>query len=156
MKNRCADLGGECAHTQISHVLAITLNHRSKKMKSTKVQNPRRTSCTNNEWLLATPCDLDVPPGQFSLLRMLAALVCLVWGKAETATRLSRTILHDALNGQTATSNPNSRQLHLTHVPHVDIVGHALYNIHGWRGGGGGGGGGLGHETILYMHTLYN
>ena len=89
----------------------------------------------NNEWLLATPCGVAVLPGQFSLLRRLAASVCLVWGKAEPATCPSRTILHDVLNGQTATSNPNSRQLHLTHVPKVDIVGHAPYNIHGWRGG---------------------
>ena len=43
--------------------------------------------------------------GQFSLLRGLAALVCLVWGKIEPATRPSRTILHDALNGQTASSH---------------------------------------------------
>ena len=89
-------------------------------------------------------------PGQFSLLRGLAVLVCLVWGKAEPATRPSRTILHSALNGQTATSNLNSRQLCLTHVPHVDTVGHALHNIHGWRGGGGGGG----WVTKLYAHAL--
>ena len=74
-------------------------------------------------------------PGQLSLLRGLAASVWLVWGKAEPATCPSRTILHDVLNRQTATSNPNSRQLHLTHVPHMDVVGHAPYNIHGWRGG---------------------
>ena len=59
----------------------------------------------------------------------------LSWGKVEPATRPSKTILHDALNGQTATGNPNSRQLRLTHVAYVDIVGHALYNIHGWQGG---------------------
>ena len=100
----------------------------------------------NNEWLLATPRGIAVLHGQFLLLRGLAALVCLVWGKAEPATCPSRTILHDALNGQTATSNPNSRQLHLTHVPHVDIVGHALYNIHGWRGG---------WVTKLYGCTLF-
>ena len=36
--------------------------------------------------------------GQLSLLRRLAASVFLVWSKAELAIRLSRTILHDALN----------------------------------------------------------
>ena len=84
---------------------------------------------------MATPRGVAVLPGQFSLLRRLAASVCLVWGKAEPATCPSRTILHDVLNGQTATSNPNSRHLHLTHMPHVDIVDHASCNIHGWQGG---------------------
>ena len=97
----------------------------------------------NNKWLLATPHGVAVLPGQYLLLRGLAALVCLVWGKAEPATRLSRTILHGALNGQTVTRNPNSRQLHLTHVLYMDIVGHS------WLAGG------LGHETIC-MHTIYN
>ena len=102
----------------------------------------------NNEWLLATPRGVAVLPGQFSLLHGLAPSVCLVWGKAEPATRPSRTIPYDALNRQTATSNPNNRHLCLTHVPHVDIVGHAQYNIHGWRGGGEGGSGN-------YMHAYY-
>ena len=38
-------------------------------------------------------------PGQYLLLRRLAA-ACIGWGKAEPAIRPSRTILHDALNGQ--------------------------------------------------------
>ena len=104
------------------------------------------TYWANNEWLLATPHGVAVLPSLFSLLRGLAASVCLVWGKAEPAIRPSRTILHDVLNGQTATSNQNSRQLPLTHVAHVDIVGHALYNIHGWREG---------WVTKLYACTLF-
>ena len=32
-------------------------------------------------------------------------ILCLVWGKAEPAIRPFRTILHDALNGQTASSD---------------------------------------------------
>ena len=43
---------------------------------------------------------MAVLSGKFSLLRGLAASVRLVWGKAEPATRPSRTILHDALNGK--------------------------------------------------------
>ena len=35
-----------------------------------------------------------------------ASVLCLVWGKAEPAIRPSGTILHDALNGQTASSDP--------------------------------------------------
>ena len=72
--------------------------------------------------------------------------VCLVWGKAEPATRPSRTILHGMLNGQRATSNQNSRQLRLTHVPYMDIVGPALYNIHGWRG--------VGSQNYMHMYYL--
>ena len=48
-------------------------------MKSTKVLNPRRIPLSyiaNNERLLATPRDVAVFPGQFSLPRGLAASVC--------------------------------------------------------------------------------
>ena len=47
-------------------------------MKSTKVQN-LGAYYTYNARLLATPGSVAVLPGQFSLLRGLAALVCLVW-----------------------------------------------------------------------------
>ena len=76
-----------------------------KRMKSTKVQNPRRIPRIK-PMLLATPRGVAVLlPGQFSLLRGLAALVCLVWDKIEPVIRPSRTILHDALNGKTASSH---------------------------------------------------
>ena len=70
----------------------------AQKMKSTKVQNPRCVPHIkpNNARLLATHRGAAVLPGQYSLLRRLAA-TCIVWGKAEPAIR---TILHDALNGQ--------------------------------------------------------
>ena len=133
-KPLCRSWGRMCTHTNFS-CSTNNFEPQIKKMKSTKVQNPRRTSRTNNEWLLAMPRGVAVLPGQFLLLCWLAASVCLVWGKAEPATCPSTTILYGALNGKTATSNQNSRQLRLTHLPHVDIVGHALYNIHGWQGG---------------------
>ena len=72
-------------------------------MKSTKVQNPRRIPRSKpiNARLFAAPRGIAVLSfGQFSLLRKLAASVRLVWGKAEPATRPSRTILHDTLNSQ--------------------------------------------------------
>ena len=71
-------------------------------MKSNNVQDPRRKHTAyqaNNAGLLATPHGVVV----FTLA--LAASVCLVWGEAEPATLPLRTILHDALNGQTASSN---------------------------------------------------
>ena len=72
-------------------------------MKSTiKSAKPSaHTAYQANNAQLATP--RGHPGGsQFSLLRGLApALVCLVWGTAEPAiNRPSKTILHDALNGQ--------------------------------------------------------
>ena len=86
-------------------------------MKSTKVQKPRRIPHIKpiniNAQLLAAPRCVAVLPGQFSLLCGLAALVCLVWGKAERATHPSRTILHDALNGKTASSNCSCFMPHL-------------------------------------------
>ena len=68
-------------------------------MKSTKVQNPR--------WVYKPIMRVYWPhiavqlyfPGQYLLLRRLAAS-CIVWGKAESASRPSRTILRDALSGQ--------------------------------------------------------
>ena len=56
--------------------------------------------------LLATPRGVAVLPRQLSLLRGLAASVCLVWGKAEPTIRPSRTILHDALNEQAMCCSP--------------------------------------------------
>ena len=50
--------------------------------------------------LFTTPHSIAVLSGQFSLLRELAASVRLIWGKAEPATRPSRTILHDTMNSQ--------------------------------------------------------
>ena len=66
-------------------------------MKSTKVQSPRCIPrikpIMRAYW---PPIAVQLIPGQYSLLRRLAAS-CIVWGKAEPAIR---TILHDALNGQ--------------------------------------------------------
>ena len=74
-------------------------------MKSTKVKNPRCIPrikpIMRAYW---PPIALQLLPGQYSLLRKLAAS-CIVCDKAEPAIR---TILHDALNGQ-----------------YVDFVGHA-------------------------------
>ena len=66
-------------------------------MKSTKVQNPRciQRIQANNARLLATHCGAAVLPW---------SVPCIVWGKAEPAIRPSRTILHDALNGQNCNS----------------------------------------------------
>ena len=61
------------------------------------MQNPRR-----NAPLIATPCGVAVL-GQLSLLRGLATLV---WAKPDLLyTRTSKTILHDALNGRSTSSN---------------------------------------------------
>ena len=43
-------------------------------------------------------------------------VVCLVWGKIEPATGPSRTILYDALNGQTASSH---RSRFMPHLPNA-------------------------------------
>ena len=82
-------------------------------MKSTKVQNPRCIPrikpIIRAYW---PPIALKVLPGQYSLLRRLAAS-CIVWDKAEPAIR---TILHDALNGR---------------VAYVDFNGHAHSRLPG-------------------------
>ena len=68
-------------------------------MKSTKVQNPR---CVYKPIMRVYWPRVVVQlyfPGQYLLLRRLAA-ACIGLGKAEPAIRPSRTILHDALNGQ--------------------------------------------------------
>ena len=57
------------------------------------------------KYLLATPSGVEVHPGQLLLLRGLAVSICLVWGKAEPTIRPFRTILHYALNEQTASSD---------------------------------------------------
>ena len=70
-------------------------------MKSTKVQNPRCIPrikpIMRAYW---PPIAVQLLPGQYSLLRRLAAS-CIVWDKAEPAIR---TIPHDALNGRWCTS----------------------------------------------------
>ena len=74
-------------------------------MKSTEVQNPwcipRIKPIMRAYW---PPIAVQLLPGQYSLLRRLAAS-CIVWDKAEPAIR---TILHDALV-----------------VVYIDFVGHA-------------------------------
>ena len=70
-------------------------------------------------------------PRQYLLLRRLAA-ACIGLGKAEPAIRPSRTILHDALNGQNC------------YIAVAYMVMHRIMTA-----------GGLGHETIR-MHTIYN
>ena len=64
-------------------------------------------------------------------------LLHIVWGKAELAIRPSRTILHDALNGQNCSSVSGFR---LSCTVRIMTAG---------------GGRGLGHETIR-MRTIYN
>ena len=74
-----------------------TLKHIT--MKSTKVQNPR---CVYKPIMRVYWPRIALQlyfPGKYLLLRRLAA-ACIDWGKAEPAIRPSRTILHDALNGQ--------------------------------------------------------
>ena len=85
----------------------------------------------NNARLLVTHRGAAVLPGQYSLLRRLAAS-CIVWSKAEPAIR---TILHDVLNGQITIV-----------VAHVDFVGQAQSARMT--------AGGLGHGTIR-MRTTY-
>ena len=96
-------------------------------MKSTKVQNPRCVykPITRVYWpRIAVQLYF---PGQYLLLRRLAA-ACIGLGKAEPAIRPSRTILHDALNGQNC----------YIAVAYVVITAVAL-----------------GHETIR-MRTIFN
>ena len=64
--------------------------------------------------------------------------ICIVWAKAKPAICPSRTILHDVLNGKTASSGV------------FDFVGHGLYNIVHRSPAGG-----LGHKTIR-LCTIYN
>ena len=73
-------------------------------MKNTKVQNRRRIprikpKCGHTSRCSCTPRSV-VAASRASCIDM-----CLVWGKAEPAIRPSRTILHDALNEQTASTD---------------------------------------------------
>ena len=75
-----------------------------RRMKSTKVQNPRRIYNTayqaNNAPSLATPRGVYSTTTR-SVLAVTRAS-CIGMGKAEPATRPSKTILHDALKGKSA------------------------------------------------------
>ena len=102
-------------------------------MKSTKVQNPR---CVYKPIMRVYWPRIAVQlyfPGQYLLLRRLAA-ACIGWGKAEPAIRPSRTILHDALNGQNC------------YIAVAYVVMHSPYN-NDRRG--------VGSRTIR-MRTIYN
>ena len=87
-------------------------------MKSTKVQNPRRIPRIK-PIIRGYGHVAVLLPGQLPLLRGLAAFACLVWGKIEPATRPSRTILYDALNGQTTSSH---RSRFMPHLPNASAA----------------------------------
>ena len=105
-------------------------------MKSTKVQNPRRMRHIKPiTLLLARPRGVAVLLlGQFSLLRGLAALVCLVWGKIEPATRPSGTIVacqsgSRARMAQAGSAGQCLHNIFSTHLDHLVVI-HTQYNVY--------------------------
>ena len=94
-----------------------------------KVQNPRRITRIKpimRVYWLRLAVKLYSPVGS----RCYAASCILVWGKAGPAIRLSRTILHDALNGQTARSDRSCFMLvWRSHTLHVNGEGSGLLSI---------------------------
>ena len=90
---------GDRPATEPATTALFTCGKNARIMKSTKVQNPR---CVYKPIMRVYWPRIAVQlyfPGQYLLLRRLAA-ACIGLDQAEPAIRPSRTILHDALNGQ--------------------------------------------------------
>ena len=84
-------------------------------MKALKYKILGAAHQANYARLLATPRGVAV--GQFSLLA--ASGICLVWGTAEPVICPSKIILHDAPNGQTASTTSARMTVSDTHAHYL-------------------------------------